>query len=468
MATLHRMQPPEVDRDRNAAAAAEPDAAAAEPDAAAAEPREPRGSHGLRGPRDPNDWFDRFAVPILFFVLALAVYHLVKHDRPTSLDYFNRLADALLHGYLGLLQAPSFINEVVPSNTGLWYVVYPPGPALVLMPFVAVFGPGLDQGVASLVIGALNAALASMVIRWMGVERGPRIVLTAVFAFGTIVWYSAADGSSWHFAHVVATMCMLLAIHLAQRDARPALIGLLFGLAIMSRLTVAMAFPFFVAYFLDLAVRERDGDSTVFGHLDAERPHFWRQWPTLRDTVLVAWPATLGVVLLIGLYLLYNHARFGSPFQNGYALLAGLMTEAQYSQGFFALSYVPRMVYAMFLTVPQQIGGFPWIQSRRLGGLSILLTTPLFLWVVKARRPDWFGIGAWGAVALILVPVLMHGDAGGSQFGFRYAQDIYPFLLLLTVRGLRGRISVEAWIAIAVGAVINLWGMGSTYFNWFM
>jgi hypothetical protein len=48
------------------------------------------------------------------------------------------------------------------------------------------------------------------------------------------------------------------------------------------------------------------------------------------------------------------------------------------------------------------------------------------------------------------------------------AERVAPFLLLLTVRGLRGRISVEAWIAIAVGAVINLWGMGSTYFNWFM
>jgi hypothetical protein len=330
-----------------------------------------------------------------------------------------------------------------------------------------VLGPGLDQGIASLVIGALNAALASVVIRWMGVGRGPRIVLTAVFAFGTIVWYSAADGSSWHFAHVVATMSMLLAIHLAQRDARSALIGLFFGLAIMSRLTVAMAFPFFVAYFVDRAIRMRDGDDTVFGHLDAERPHFWRHWPTFRDTVAVAWPAALEVVLIVGLYLLYNHARFGSPFQNGYALLAGLMTEAQYRQGFFSLSYVPRMVYAMFLTVPLQVWEFPWIQSRRLGGLSIVLTTPLFLWVFKARRPDWFGIGAWGAVVLVLAPVLMHGDAGGSQFGFRYAQDIYPFLLLLTVRGLRGRISVEAAIAIAVGAVINVWGMGSTYFDWF-
>jgi len=60
----------------------------------------------------------------------------------------------------------------------------------------------------------------------------------------------------------------------------------------------------------------------------------------------------------------------------------------------------------------------------------------------------------------------MHADPGGAQFGFRYAQDFYPFLFLLTVRGLGGRISFEAWVAIAIGVLINVWGMGATYFDW--
>ena len=88
------------------------------------------------------------------------------------------------------------------------------------------------------------------------------------------------------------------------------------------------------------------------------------------------------------------------------------------------------------------------------------------LWSIKARRPDWFGLGAWLAVGLILIPILLHADPGGAQFGFRYAQDFYPFLFLLTVRGLGGRIGFEAWLAIAIGLAVNLWGMGSTYFDW--
>ena len=70
------------------------------------------------------------------------------------------------------------------------------------------------------------------------------------------------------------------------------------------------------------------------------------------------------------------------------------------------------------------------------------------------------------SVGLILIPILLHADPGGPQFGFRYAQDFYPFLFLLTVRGLGGRI-FEAWVAIIIGFLVNLWGMGATYFDWF-
>ena len=93
------------------------------------------------------------------------------------------------------------------------------------------------------------------------------------------------------------------------------------------------------------------------------------------------------------------------------------------------------------------IGSFPFLQPPFVGALSILLTTPVFLWAFKSRRLDWFNIGCWAAVILILIPVLTHGDAGGEQFGYRYAQDAYPFLFLLTVRGLGPRISLLAWVA---------------------
>jgi hypothetical protein len=417
-------------------------------------------------PRDPDTYVDRVVIPVVLFLAAGLVYWWVNHGRVADLDYFVPLADAFLHGRLGLTEAPSWLNEVVPSSGGLFYIVYPPAPAILLVPLVAIFGPDLDQAWPSIILGAVNVAVVAFILRRMGVERLPRIVLALVFAFGTIAWYSAQAGSSWHFAHVVALFFTLAAILACMHDSRPSLIGLLFAAALMARLPVAMAFPFFVAYFLDRDIRERTGDPTPFGWLGPDRPKAWHTRPSLRSTLATAWPAGLELVLILGAYLVYNAARFGSPFENGYALIPGLLQESQYAHGFFSIVNVPRILYSMLLTAPVQVGDFPWIQSRRLGGLSLFLTTPLFLWVLKARRLDWFGVGAWLSVLLVLVPVLTHADPGGQQFGFRYAQDFYPFLLLLTVRGLGGRISVEAWIAIGVGAVFNAWGMASTYYDW--
>jgi hypothetical protein len=331
---------------------------------------------------------------------------------------------------------------------------------------VWIFGTGFEQAWASILLGAANVVLVSQVIRDMGVGRGFRVVMSLVFAFGTIVWYSAQAGSSWHFAHVAAMLFTLLAIRACQRDAHPVVIGLLFAGAVFSRLTVLLAAPFFLAYLIDRSTREGDGPSLPFGHLRADRPPFWKTRADRAEVFELISPAAGALIAVAAMYLLYDDLRFGSPLQNGYALIPGLLQEAQYQHGFFSAVNIPRTLYALLLSGPIQVADFPWVQSRELGGLSIVLTTPLFLWTIKARRPDWFGVGCWLAVVLVLGPILLHADPGGAQFGFRYALDVYPFLLLLTVRGLGGKLSFEAWVAIAIGFVVNVWGMGSAYFDW--
>ena len=411
------------------------------------------------------DWVDELAIPVILFLVAWPVYAWINHGRTAELDYFVPLADAFLHGRLGLLEGVSYLNELVPKD-GLFYVVYPPMPALILLPAVALFGVDFHQEWASILLGAASVSIMASILRGMGVRRMPLIVLSLVFAFGTIVWYSAQAGSSWHFAHVVATFFMLLAIRACQLDARTGLIGLLVGAAVLSRLPLILAAPFFIAYIIDRADREATANQTVFGALGVERPIAWLTRIDAPRVIDLGGRLAVSVGLLVVWYLAYGFMRFGTPFENGYALIPGLLAEDQYRHGFFSLFNVPHKVYALFLSGPVEIGEFPWIQSRQLGGLSIVLTTPLFLWSLKARRPDLFNLGAWATVALTLIPILTHADPGGAQFGFRYAQDFYPFLFLLTVRGLAGRISFEAWIAIAIGGLVNLWGMGSTYFDW--
>jgi len=404
-------------------------------------------------------------IPIFLFGIALFVYAWLNHHRTAGLNYFVPLADAFLHGRLGLTSAPSYLNEVIPSATGLFYVVYPPVPALVVLPEVLLFGPGFHQEWASIALGAANVALVFWIATGMGARRRFALALSLVFGFGTIVWFSAQVGTSWHFAHVVALFFMLLAIRACQLDAPTALIGLLFAGAFLSRLPMALALPFFLAYLAHRSARERSQASEAFGTLTPAtvRAERWAIDP--RRFVRLAVPMALGIGIPLAAYLLYNQLRFGSYAENGYALIPGLLQEAQYRHGFFSVYNIPRQLYAMFLAAPVQVAGFPWVQSRALGGLSILLTSPIFLWAIRARRLDWFGLGTWLSIALILIPNLTHADPGGIQFGYRYAQDIYPFLLLLTARGLAGRVGFESGLAIAIGFVVNLWGMGSTYYD---
>ena len=103
------------------------------------------------------------------------------------------------------------------------------------MPAVAVFGIGFNQAWMTILLGAANVALVSIAIGNMGVTRRFRVILSLVFGFGTIVWFSAQIGTSWHMGHVVGMFFILLSIVACQRDQSPFLIGFLFAGAIASR-----------------------------------------------------------------------------------------------------------------------------------------------------------------------------------------------------------------------------------------
>lgn len=405
------------------------------------------------------------AIALALMAGAFLVYSFVNHDRRAGLDYFVPLADAFLHGQLGLAAEPASggYNELVPLN-GRLYVVYPPMPAVVLMPFVAIAGPGLDQARVSILFGALNVGLAWWVALGMGVRRHVAFVLAVVLGFGSITWYSAQAGTSWHFAHVLALTFALAAIGTTVRGGPPWLVGLLVAAMGLCRLPMLLGTPFFLAYVIYLATRA-PGEATRFAGASVDTRAALRSVSTRRLVGLGAGFA-IGLGLPLALYLAYNAARFGSPLETGYALIPGLAAEWQFANGQFSVVNIPRKLYAMFLSGPVEVQEFPWIQSRALGGLSILLTTPVFLWAVRSRSRDLFTLGAWMSVALILLPLLLHFDPGGEQFGFRYAQDIYPFLFVLVARSLATGIHLEAWLAIGVGLLVNAWGMGSAYYDW--
>ena len=91
-----------------------------------------------------------------------------------------------------------------------------------------------------------------------------------------------------------------------------------------------MAIPFFVAYFADRAVRSQTGDRTAFGQLGGGGLASFR-WPPIRGFLRLAIPFGVAAAIPFAFYLAYDMARFGSPFENGYALIPGLLQESSTS-----------------------------------------------------------------------------------------------------------------------------------------
>jgi len=364
---------------------------------------------------------------VVVSVLATAVYLATTSTDRQNFDYFVRLADAFLHGRIYLTEAPSWLNELIPKD-GVWYVAYPPMPAVVLVPFVAIFGNQFPQQIASVLLGGVSVGLAWLVLGRFTLALNVRFLLTAVFGFGTVMWYVAEVGSAWFFAHVVALLFSLAAILLALHGRWPFAIGLFLGCAATARLPVGLSAPFFLAMVAGIGWPPR---------LPADR---------LAAAVrVVAFGA--GLAIPAGLYLLYNVGRWGTPVDQSYVLIPGVLEDPIYADhGILSIDYIPRHLYAIFLRTWNYVDQAPWLQPS-WWGLSLFLTTPLLAWVLHARWRDprvvWAAVGA----TLALVPIVTHGNVGIQQFGYRFSLDVQPLLFVILATAFERGMS--RWAALA-------------------
>jgi len=227
---------------------------------------------------------------LLIALVALLVFLLSK-GAPVGQNHFVYLADAFLHGKLGVSGGGTSLAEIVPFN-GNYFVVYPPMPAVLLIPFVALFGTNFDQGLMSVFLACLAVAATWLMLKKTGANGNKALWLTALFGFGTCFWFTAAVGSAWYIEHVSAVLFLTLAIILALYKKSPFLTGLLLGFAFLSRLPVILSFPFFL-----LLIYEQNSG--------------WK--PRLKQAAYFA----VGLGIIVGIYELYNLGRWGCLLRLG-------------------------------------------------------------------------------------------------------------------------------------------------------
>ncbi|MGD0247768.1 MAG: hypothetical protein ABSB75_01820 [Candidatus Limnocylindrales bacterium] len=172
-------------------------------------------------------------------LLCLAAYYFIQPNRSNLYTHFILQAQAWLDGHTAI-PMPQY-QDVMPIGaradgssclpgaddpscvaTGYGIIPFPPMPAWVLLPFVSLWHLATNQQLLSAVFAAIDVGIAYWMLGYLPIRHRIRVLTSLFLGLGTVLWYTAAIGSTWFWAHVVAVGCLLLSIGLAlsaDRDA---------------------------------------------------------------------------------------------------------------------------------------------------------------------------------------------------------------------------------------------------------
>jgi hypothetical protein len=326
--------------------------------------------------------------------------------------------------------------EDIANRWKKYYVSFPPFPTVIFLPFVAIFGLAVNDVLITVLFAALAPMLLFFVLRRLA-ARGDStrteeedLWLVAMFGFGTVFFYSSVIGQVWYTAHVVATVLTGLFV-LASFDARrPVLAGLCIGAILLTRPHVAAWALFFV--------------------YESWRAH-GKKIPWQKVAAFAAPVAILGAAGFA-----FNWARFHSFGEFGHFYLNVRWTDRIQRYGLTNFAFLARNLSCALTLTPKLLAKSPYIQFS-WHGLSLLITTPAYLYLLWPRVRSPLHTALWAVVAPIALLGLLYQNDGWVQFGYRFSNDFSFALIMLLAIG--GRPLTRTWKAlILVGVVVNLFG----------
>ena len=321
----------------------------------------------------------------------------------------------------GRLDIPRHYHDTAVFE-GRYYVPFPPAPAVLMLPLVALLGVHRTNPVlVGLAVAIFSVWLLGRILRRLGVEKGAIPWLLVGYFLGTVYWSCVVMGAGvWFTAHLVSTAALFLAIDEALGRKRGILVGLYLGISFLSRQLTAFLAPFLIALLL------AEGEPAPMA-------------VRLRRLVGFA----VSCALLGGAYLAFNWARFGNPFDSGYKylLLGGHLLERFLQFGLFHPRYV--LFNAFYLFVQGFHVNFTGSRFLTIGGMdgwgtSLVAASPFLFASLAARGRKPLLWAAWASILLCLVPQLFYYNNGWWQInGQRFTMDFLPVLILLTALGVR-------------------------------
>jgi hypothetical protein len=362
----------------------------------------------------------------------------VTRLKATQYNNYVLLAVAFLHGHAWINWPGAYIDALL--FEGRRYVIEAPMPAILLMPFVAIFGTSMNQTLFSAALAGVAVGAGWELARRFHVSFETRLWLCGFLLLGTDLFWCAACGGVWFTAHVSAVAFTLLALLELKGKRRAWLVALYACCAAESRFTLALALP-------------------VYAALSATDPLV-----ALRLRKFLAFCSILAVFGLM--WVLYNEARWHLPFDAGYTLWYRQDAAGSASGSPFQPQYLPEQLYSFFVRFPDLLETYPYFRPS-ISGIALTWTSPALLLAFFARKPGRWVLAARTAAILTLVPNLLYYVNGFMQFGMRHALDFEPFLFLLMLLAVRPRMPWYGKLLCGYSMLVGVWGMWYwvTYYN---
>ena len=391
------------------------------------------------------------AKPLLIvYVLSAAAYLSVAGERlvqPSPYNHFTRLADSWLHGQLDARGGrPPHLEDWACFDAGhrgacppdafwrpqpghRWYVSFPPFPAVLLVPAVAMFGPHVSAWLVWALLAGLGPAFVFLFLRRLRDENlsghTPQAEwwLTALFALGSMYFVSAVQGTVWYAAHVVAATLIAIYAWASIGARRPLIAGAALACSLATRpSTVLLGLFFFFEVLRATSTCVGDG---VEAWWKGTWPQIdWRR--ALRRFVVFALPIAIVGTLLAW----HNYERFGNIFEFGHRYLHVKWRPRIERWGLFHYHYLSRNLAVMWASLPWVTDAAPHIRISR-HGLALWFAMPPVLYALWPRH--WTPVMKHMAVAAGCVAVmdLLYQNSGWVQFSYRFALDYMVFVIAL-------------------------------------
>lgn len=240
---------------------------------------------------------------ILVLVMCVGLGMRVMEEEALANSY-ALLAQAFLEGRFDVDTCVGLDCAVYQDR---FYVVFPPFPAVVALPFVGVFGVHFAS---FLLIGVALFGLTGYVwwriFRALELDHDAAAWLVLALMFATPLYYVTIRADLvWFFAQSIGFFLVTLALREVIESRRLVSAGICIGLALLTRQMAVFLLPF-------IFVLALEDDERLF--------KFNRAWFT-KALKLCAPVFVCGLI-----YLWYNWVRFGDPLDTGYQyFLQGVM-----------------------------------------------------------------------------------------------------------------------------------------------